>query len=241
MSIFFITGTDTEVGKTFISCALLERARLDGLSTKAIKPIAAGCQLTENRWQNEDAILLKQFMTEACHYAEVNPIALQSAIAPHIAALEEKTSLTAALVANHCQHLINNSSLDLTLIEGAGGWRVPLNNEETLADAVKHLEVQVILVVGMKLGCLNHALLTAEAIQSDGLRLAGWVANTIDPEMSRFQENVDTLKTLLKAPCLGVVPHLSGSETLIATGSAYEVPSYLSRCAARYLSLEALI
>ncbi|MBU2711975.1 dethiobiotin synthase [Zooshikella harenae] len=240
MSAFFITGTDTEVGKTFISCALLERARVDGLATAAIKPIAAGCQLTAEGWQNEDAILLKQCMTEPRRYPEVNPIALQSPIAPHIAALEEENPLTANDIASLCQRLIT-PSVDLTLVEGAGGWRVPLNDQETLADVVKLLNIPVILVVGMKLGCLNHALLTAEVIRSDGLRLAGWVANTIDPEMSRFQENVDTLKVLLNTPCLGVVPYLDEFTSMESSHPTAEISAPPSALAARYLSLNGIV
>ncbi|MGI0119148.1 dethiobiotin synthase [Zooshikella sp. RANM57] len=240
MSVFFIAGTDTEVGKTFISCALLERAGFDGLATAAIKPIAAGCQLTAEGWQNEDAILLKQCMNEPRSYPEVNPIALQSAIAPHIAALEEKISLTANDIASMCQRLIKPST-DLTLIEGAGGWRVPLNDSETLADVVKLLNIPVILVVGMKLGCLNHALLTAEAIQSDCLRLAGWVANTIDPDMSRFQENVDTLKRILNTPCLGVVPYLGASKAIQSSHPTTAISAPLTMLAAQYLSLTGIV
>jgi dethiobiotin synthetase len=202
---FFVTGTDTEVGKTAVSCALLEAARVAGMRTAAVKPVAAGC---DAQGRNEDALQLMASMTEQLDYAQVNPVALAPAIAPHIAAAEEGRRLQASRLAGLCRGVMTGSA-DLVLIEGAGGWRVPLSPRETLADLARELQVGVILVVGMRLGCINHALLTAEAVRRDGLSLVGWVANQAGDQMQRHAENLDTLQRLLPAPLLGELPHLT--------------------------------
>ncbi|MFT6277047.1 MAG: dethiobiotin synthetase [Halioglobus sp.] len=219
---WFVTGTDTDVGKTAICCALLSAANERGLRTAAIKPVAAGC---DSNGHNSDALELQAVMSERLDYAQVNPVALQRAIAPHIAAKLEGRNLKASQLEGICRGVMTGSA-EFTLIEGAGGWRVPLNASETLADLASRLQVGVILVVGMKLGCINHALLTAEAIRSDGLPLAAWVANQVGPRMPQHDDNVETLKQLLPAPLLGDVPH-------IAPYSPHE--------AREYLSLEALM
>ncbi len=219
---WFVTGTDTEVGKTAVSCALLAAAAREGLSTAAIKPVAAGCDADG---RNEDAVQLMAAMTAELDYTQVNPVALEAAIAPHIAAGEEGRHLEATRLAGMCRGVMSCGA-DFTLIEGAGGWRVPINATETLADLAVELELDVILVVGMRLGCINHALLTAEAIERDGLRVAGWVANQPGPEMSRYRENLDTLRDLLPAPLLGEVPHLT---------------PYSAAEAANFLSIQSLI
>lgn len=202
---FFVTGTDTEVGKTAVSCALLHAARARGLTTAAVKPVAAGCDADGH---NEDALALQAAMTLELPYAQVNPVALQPAIAPHIAAAQAGRSLSADRLAGLCRGVMH-SGADLVLIEGAGGWRVPLGPRETLADVAIGLGVDVILVVAMRLGCINHALLTAEAIRADGLRLAGWVANQPGAAMACHAENLDTLQRLLPAPLLGELPLLA--------------------------------
>lgn len=202
---FFITGTDTEIGKTTIACGLLYAARQAGLSTAAAKPVAAGCEETAAGLRNDDALSLQAQCQPELGYELINPIALRAAIAPHIAALEEKRPLTVELLAGACLQVFDLNA-DMTLVEGAGGWRVPLNDQQTLADLAKDLNIPVVMVVGMKLGCINHAILTAEAIAADGLTLAGWVANQVDPQMSRPAENLATLRQRLKAPCLGYVP-----------------------------------
>jgi dethiobiotin synthetase len=140
-------------------------------------------------------------------YQEVNPIALQQAVAPHIAATNTGKRLSAERLAGFCRGVLMKRA-DLTIIEGAGGWRVPLNARETLAELPRLLEQPVILVVGMKLGCINHALLTAEAINRDGLKLAGWVANRIDPQMSAYEENLQTLISLINAPLIAEFPFM---------------------------------
>ncbi len=201
---WFVTGTDTGVGKTAVSCALLAAAARAGLRTAAIKPVAAGCDASG---RNEDALLLMQWMTEPLAYEQVNPVALSAAIAPHIAAQQEGRSLRASRLAGLCLGVML-AGADFVLIEGAGGWRVPISARETLADVAVQLQAGVILVVGMRLGCINHALLTAEAIARDGLRLAGWVANQPGEIMPSYAENLDSLRRMLPAPLLGEVPCL---------------------------------
>ena len=202
---WFVTGTDTEVGKTAISCALLAAAAEAGLTTAAVKPVAAGC---DENGQNDDALQLMSCMTATLDYAQVNPVALDAAIAPHIAAEHEGKRIQASRLAGICRGVMMGPT-DFVLIEGAGGWRVPISPRETLADLAVQLQVGVILVVGMRLGCINHALLTAEAIRRDGLVLAGWVANQPAERMTCHAENLDTLRRLLPAPLLGEVPRFS--------------------------------
>jgi dethiobiotin synthetase len=203
---FFIAGTDTNVGKTLVAAGLLVAAKNSGLTTAALKPVAAGCEKTEAGLRNADALLLQSVITEPFVYEQINPIALEAAIAPHIAAQQEKRILSADRLAGFCRGSLNQASL--TLIEGAGGWRVPLNPSETMADLVRILRVPVILVVGVRLGCINHAMLTVDAIRYDGLTLAGWVANCVDADMPALQENIQSLAARIPAPCLGVVPWL---------------------------------
>lgn len=205
---FFVTGTDTGVGKTLISAALLIAAKNRGLSTAALKPVAAGCEVTAAGLRNDDALLLQSVITENLTYEQINPVALEPAIAPHIAAQQAKRVLSVDRLAGFCRGVLNTA--DFTLVEGAGGWRVPLNPSETLADLPRVLNLPVILVVGIRLGCINHALLTVEAIARDGLQLVGWVANLIDPEMSNQQENIARLAQRIAAPCLAVVPWQEG-------------------------------
>ncbi|GGD10954.1 dethiobiotin synthase [Halopseudomonas salina] len=204
---YFVTGTDTEIGKTTIACGLLCAARRTGLTTAAAKPVAAGCERTSEGLRNEDALALQAQCDPALAYELINPVTLEAAIAPHIAANEEGANLTVELLAGGCLQVFDRKA-EFTLVEGAGGWRVPLNPEQTLADLARELRVPVIMVVGMRLGCINHAILTAEAIAADGIELAGWVANQVDPDMSRPQENLATLKKLIQAPYLGYVPWL---------------------------------
>ena len=217
---FFISGTDTDVGKTRIACGILEYARQRGLSSAAVKPMAAGCEQTTDGFQNEDALELIDAMTQSLAYSQVNPIALEPAIAPHIAAEQVGIEVSAAQLTEHCRKILNLES-GITLVEGAGGWRVPINRTETFADVAKMLNLPVILVVSMRLGCINHAMLSLEAIRADGLSVAGWVANRVDAEMSCYQENLETLKRQIDEPCLGMVPHLKNP-------SATEVAQYLN-------------
>ncbi len=204
---FFVTGTDTDVGKTTIAAGLLRAARLAGLSTAAVKPVASGCEAGADGLRNSDALALLAECSLPLSYAEVNPFAFAPAIAPHLAAREAGVELKVEALAAAVQAVLAQQA-DFTLVEGAGGWRVPLDEQATLADLPVALDLPVILVVGVRLGCINHALLTAEAIARDGLRLAGWVANVLDPQTSRLDDNLRTLTERLAAPCLGRVPRL---------------------------------
>lgn len=205
---FFVTGTDTDAGKTLISCALLARFSSQGKKTLGLKPVSAGCERFEGELRNSDALSLMAHSTIELSYSQVNPYAFEAPIAPHIASADAGVRMTA----DKLQAYINGAlmrSYDVALIEGAGGWRVPINDRESLATLAVKLGYPVVLVVGMKLGCLNHALLTVEAIRRDGLNLVGWVANQIDPEMSEFDRNLEWLTQTIPAPCLGVVPFLN--------------------------------
>lgn len=223
---FFITGTDTNVGKTLVAAGLLVAAKQKGLTTAALKPVAAGCEKTDEGLRNSDALLLQSVMTQTLHYDQINPCALEAAIAPHIAAQQEKRSLSVDRLSGFCRGVL--SSANFVAVEGAGGWRVPLNARETLADLAKNLELPVIIVVGVRLGCINHALLTFEAVVRDGLAVAGWVANCIDADMPVLQENIDSLKARLPVPCLGVVPFL-------AEPSPEQVAGYFEQAALDHL------
>lgn len=205
---YFVTGTDTEIGKTTIAAGLLHAARLRGLSTAAAKPVASGCQRTPQGLRNDDALALLAQCSLPLRYEEVNPLAFEPAIAPHLAAREVGVELTVASLASPVRAILARNA-DFSLVEGAGGWRVPLVGRESLSDLAQALAIPVVLVVGVRLGCINHAVLTAEAIERDGLELAGWVANIVDPQTSRLEENLATLGERLPAPCLGRVPYLA--------------------------------
>jgi dethiobiotin synthetase len=227
---YFVTGTDTDAGKTLATSALLGAARQRQLTTLGLKPIASGSEATPNGLRNRDALALQAQSFPPVDYPTINPWAFAPAIAPHLAALEAGAVLNVASVTQALNDTLTDTPRDLTLIEGAGGWRVPLNEEEDFSDLPRALGLPVILVVGLKLGCLNHARLTAEAIAADGLTLAGWVGSVVDSAFAddspRFAANVALLKRALPAPCLGIIPHLATADATTAQ---------------RYLSLEALL
>lgn len=208
---YFITGTDTDAGKTLIAAALLNKAKAQGKTTLGLKPIAAGCEETPEGLRNSDALMLMQQSTEELPYEQVNPIAFAEPIAPHIAGQKLRRPLSADRTVGLLRGVLMINRADFTVIEGAGGYRVPLNPRETFGEVSKELKLPVILVVGMKLGCLNHALLTVEAIQRDGLQLAGWVANRIDGDMDVYEENIQTLHAMIQAKCLGEIPFLENA------------------------------
>ncbi|PKO33164.1 MAG: dethiobiotin synthase [Betaproteobacteria bacterium HGW-Betaproteobacteria-7] len=199
---YFLTGTDTEIGKTFVTCALLHRARQLGLSAVGLKPVAAG---TNAAGRNDDVEAIRAASSLQLPASIVNPYCFAAAIAPHLAAAEEGRSIDFAPIVSACRQA--EQVADIVIVEGVGGFRVPLGAAGDSADLTVALGLPVIFVVGMRLGCINHALLTVEAIAARGLTLAGWVANRIDPTMSRFEANLQTLQDLLPAPLLGVVPH----------------------------------
>ncbi|MFT5929871.1 MAG: dethiobiotin synthetase [Oceanospirillaceae bacterium] len=205
---YFIAGTDTDAGKTMVACALLAKARSQGLTTAAVKPVAAGCIETQEGLRNDDAEQLLAQCTLPLYYEQVNPVAFVEPIAPHIAAQKQGQRMQVDRLTGFTSGVLMQGA-NFTLVEGAGGWRVPVNERETLADLAVALSIPVVLVVGMRLGCINHALLTVEAITRDGLELAGWVANCIDPNMAELAANIATLQHRIHAPMLGVVPNLS--------------------------------
>ncbi len=207
---FFITGTDTDAGKTSVAAGLLCAAKQQGCSTLAMKPVASGCDMSTEGLRNSDALALIAQSTVPLPYTQINPYAFAPAIAPHIAAQEAGVELSVADLYRTAQVILQQQA-DFTLIEGAGGWRVPISATEFLSDFAIALQLPVILVVGVKLGCINHALLTAQAILNDGLELAGWVANVVDPSCARLAENLATLQQLMPAPCLAEVPHLTSA------------------------------
>ncbi|RUR34553.1 dethiobiotin synthase [Vreelandella nanhaiensis] len=220
MKRFFVTGTDTDAGKTLVTAALLHAARQQQLSTLGLKPIASGSSLTPDGLRNSDALALQQQSVPPVDYVTVNPIALAPAIAPHLAALEAGQPLNVCDTTRLLRETLSQTARRFTLIEGAGGWRVPINEREDFADIAIALGFPVILVVGLKLGCLNHACLTAEAIRADGLTLAGWAGSVVDPafaaDTARLAANIAHLESKLAAPCLGIIPHLTTPDAATA-------------------------
>lgn len=204
----FVTGTDTGVGKTLFAAALLLKLRAAGIAVAACKPVAAGCRREDGRLFSADAELLAD--AAAAPLARVSPVALEPPIAPHIAAAEAGIRLAAADLVAACRAAAPAG--EFLVVEGAGGWRVPIGPQETMADIARGLGLPVVLVVGLRLGCLNHALLTAEAIRADGLALAGWVANPADPGMARPEANIATLAERLQAPLLARLPVCRGTD-----------------------------
>lgn len=203
---WFITGTDTDVGKTVASCALLQAAALEGYRTAGYKPVASGSQMTADGLRNSDALALQANSTQALSYAQVNPLTLREATSPHIASVSEGQDIHLPVLSEGLRQL--EQSADWILVEGAGGWFTPLSAQATFADWVQQEQLPVIMIVGVKLGCINHALLTALAVQQAGLPLVGWVANEVIPAGRRQAEYLATLTRMISAPLLGVIPHL---------------------------------
>jgi dethiobiotin synthetase len=216
----FVTGTDTGVGKTLVSAALLHTLVRRYARVVGMKPVAAGLVRQGDAWVSEDVLALRAASTVAVPPELDNPVALPDAMSPHLAAARA-SSARCAVAELHAAQRALLALADVVVVEGAGGWRVPLNEHETLADLAIAMAAPVVLVVGLRLGCLNHALLTAEAIRADGLVLAGWVANSIDPAMACRDENIATLRQRLRAPLLGVVPWLHAPD---ARGIALQLP-----------------
>jgi len=231
MSYYFITGTDTNVGKTFVTLGLMAAFQQRQLRVAPMKPIAAGTVTIDGHVMNEDVYQLLTVYGESIDAALVNPYCFHAAIAPHIAASLEQQEVDIDVVKGAFLQLA--ATHDVVLVEGAGGFLVPMNTTALLSALPITLNCEVILVVGMRLGCLNHALLTIEAIKSRGLTLAGWVANTVDAAMPFIVENIETLQRLIPAPCLGFVPRFEAApSTPIKTTAAH---------IARYLQIETLL
>ena len=210
---FFVTGTDTGVGKTLVASALLQAAGHRGYRTTGIKPVAAGADFrrgsNDRQLFNPDAVALRAASTMKLDYGLVNPFVFQPPIAPHIAAAQAGVELSVTGLTRHFGRL-EEFNLDVMIVEGAGGWLTPINASETLADLCLALRMPVILVVGLQLGCLNHALLTVDAIHHAGVDWAGWVANSVAPGMAAREENLAYLRERLPGPCLGVLPFSAG-------------------------------
>lgn len=202
----FIAGTDTGVGKSFVAAGLLRGLAQRNFAVIGMKPLATGGISHGDQLVNTDALMLMHSASIKLRYEQINPLLFEPAIAPHIAAEQQNQLLSAADLYSRCRFALNYPA-DVCLIEGVGGWLTPLNEQETMADFVKLTGSQVILVVAMRLGCLNHALLTATAIQQSGLSLLGWVANCLDPYMACLEQNMVTLKKRIDAPLLGIVPY----------------------------------
>ncbi|MFC3108436.1 dethiobiotin synthase [Undibacterium arcticum] len=204
----FVTGTDTEIGKTLVSSALLHRlSQQRGCRTVGMKPVAAGAELRDGVWHNEDADSLAAESTLQLAPALTTPYLLRAATAPHVAAAQDGVQIELAHILD-CYRQIAGAA-DAVVVEGVGGFRVPLSDSTDTADLTQQLALPVVLVVGLRLGCLSQALLTAEAIAARGLQLAGWVANTVDAEMPYATDNVAALRARLPAPLLGCVPRLA--------------------------------
>jgi dethiobiotin synthetase len=214
---FFVTGTDTGVGKTLVSAALLRAWRRRGRSVAGMKPVASGSAVTAEGLRNDDALALQAESSRPWAYDRVNPYAFEPAIAPHIAAAEAGVEVELERIVAPFRQFRESS--DTVIVEGAGGFLVPLGPRLSFADLPQALGLEVILVVGLRLGCLNHAFLTAEAVAARGLPLAGWVGNLVDPGFGRLEQNLVSLHAGLPAPCLGVIPHLPSLDLDRAVGA----------------------
>ena len=210
MTSVYVTGTDTGIGKTVASVALLQALRARGLRAVGMKPVASGCDWIDDGWRNEDALVLLTASEPRPGYADLNPYALRLPLAPELAA--EADGIAVELERIRAAHARLRARADVVVVEGVGGWAAPLSRTLDQADVVRALELSVVLVVGLRLGCLNHAYLTARAIAADGCRLAGWIANDIDPAMERMDDNVALLSQRLAAPCLGRLPHADAGD-----------------------------
>ncbi len=204
MSGYFITGTDTGVGKTVAALAVMELLKRRGFEVAGMKPVASGCSPGPEGLRNSDAVQIMQACSSGLPYSQVNPYAFEAAIAPHIAAARSGESIRITKIVSICRDL--EVSADRVVVEGVGGWAVPLGSETMLPDLACRLKLPVILVVGLRLGCINHALLTASAIKSTGLEFCGWIANQQQPRIEAMDEIINTLRERIDAPLLGVLP-----------------------------------
>jgi dethiobiotin synthetase len=218
MTGFFITGTDTGVGKTLVTAALIHAMQQRGLAVAPMKPVAAGTIDINGVPINDDVALLAEISGHRFPLHAVNPYCFREAIAPHIAAQHENTEVDMAVIQTAYRELA--ARVDVVLVEGAGGFLVPLSAGESMALIPSALQLQVILIVGMRLGCINHALLTVEAIRSRGLKLAGWMANTCGETMNAYAENLSTLQSMIGAPLLGEIPRMLFAEPVACAREA---------------------
>ena len=201
----FVTGTDTGIGKTVASCALLRALAARGLRAVGMKPVASGCERIGGEWRNGDALELIAASAVRAHYADHNPYALPAATAPQLAAREAGVCVALPRIVEAYACLLQVG--EMVVVEGVGGWAAPLADGFEQAELAQAFALPVVLVVGLRLGCLSHARLSASAIEADGCRFAGWIGNTVDPDFERLDAYLGLLREALPAPCLGVLPH----------------------------------
>ncbi|MDY4294391.1 MULTISPECIES: dethiobiotin synthase [unclassified Xanthomonas] len=205
VSAFYVTGTDTGIGKTIASTALLHALRARGQRAVGMKPVASGCTREADGWRNEDALALQDSSAPRPAYDDLNPYALPLPLAPELAAADAGVQLELAPIAAAFERL--RAQADVVVVEGVGGWAAPLSATLDQADLARALRLPVVLVVGLRLGCLNHARLSAAAIAADGLQCIGWIGNEIDPAMERIDDNMAMLRARLPMPCWGRLPY----------------------------------
>lgn len=228
---YYITGTDTEIGKTFVACAMMHALKARGINVAPMKPVAAGTINLNGVYVNEDVAALMAAAGNRFSLWDVNPFCFSEEIAPHIAAQHVAQTIDLDVIAAAYARL--NAASDMVLVEGAGGFLVPMNATQSMAEIPKALGLEVILVVGMRLGCINHAVLTVEAIRARGLTLTGWIANSPAAQMAAYEENLDTLKALIDAPLLATIPHIPAS--YLVSGLA------ATKLAAQHINLDSLL
>ena len=211
---YFITGTDTNAGKTWATIALMRYFKQQGKSVAGMKPVASGCFMQDGQLKNEDALLIQENASLKIDYDLINPYAYELPVSPHIAGINNPVKL-----ANIVEKFNTLKELaEIVLVEGAGGWYAPLNDSEDISDLAKSLALPVIIVVAIRLGCINHAKLTWQAIQHSGIPCAGWIAVCVDPDMLKLDENICTIKTALNVPLLGVLPYLASADFDLLAG-----------------------
>lgn len=205
---FFITGTDTDIGKTLVAAAIATALIDGGKKVCAIKPVASGCILQGDKLRSADALLLQPYNNaKLLPYSTINPFAFQKPISPHIAAQKSGIGLSATKIIAQ-SHAALTSDVDYIIIEGAGGWFTPISDRETMADLAKKYGYPIILVVGIRLGCINHALLTYECARNFGVKIAGWIATVVDSKMICLNENIESIKSRIVEPLLGGIPYI---------------------------------
>ena len=213
----YVTGTDTGVGKTLASAALLHALRARGLRAVGMKPVASGCERTPDGWRNGDALMLQAASDPRPRYGDVNPFALPAPTAPQLAARE--AGVAVALEPILAAHARLAAGADRVVVEGVGGWLAPLADGLEQSALASALEADVVLVVGLRLGCLSHARLTARAIAADGLHLAGWIGSAVDPAFERRDAYLELLREAIPAPCMGVIPRMTTPDPAAAASA----------------------
>jgi dethiobiotin synthetase len=211
---YFITGTDTNAGKTWATIALIRYFKQQGKSVAGMKPVASGCSFQDGQLKNADALLIQENASLKIAYDLINPYAYELPVSPHIAGINNPVNL--AVIVERLNTL--KAVAEIVLVEGAGGWYAPLNEYEDISDLAKSLALPVIIVVAIRLGCINHAKLTWQAIQHSGIPCAGWIAVCIDPDMLKPDENIQTIKTALNVPLLGALPYLASADFDLLAG-----------------------